>query len=87
MATVTRVDLMDAVHRETALPRRDVAELVDIAIEVITERLSAGETVTISGFGSLRVRDKRAREGRNPKTAKAAAIPVRRVVAFRSSAN
>ena len=58
-----------------------------MAIEVIAERLSAGETVTISGFGRFRVREKRAREGRNPKTGEAAAIPARRVVSFRSSVN
>ena len=43
--------------------------------------------VTISGFGSFRMRDKRAREGRNPKTGESAPIPARRVVTFRSSAN
>ena len=85
MATVTRADLANAVHRETDLARRDAAALVDMAIETIAERLSAGETVTISGFGSFRVRDKRAREGRNPKTGEPAPIPARRVVTFRAS--
>ena len=85
MATVTRADLTDAVHRETGLPRRDAAELVDMAIEAIAERLSAGETVMISGFGSFRVREKRAREGRNPRTGEPAPIPARRVVTFRPS--
>ena len=85
MATVTRADLADAVHRETGLPRRDAAELVDMAIEAIAERLSAGETVMISGFGSFRVRDKRAREGRNPRTGEPAPIPARRVATFRPS--
>ncbi len=36
-------------------------------------------------FGSFRVRDKRAQEGRNPKTGEPAPIPARRVVTFRSS--
>ena len=85
MATVTRADLTDAVHRETGLPRRDAAEFVDIAIEAIAERLTAGETVMISGFGTFRVCDKRAREGRNPKTGEPASIPARRVVTFRPS--
>ena len=86
MATVTRADLANAVHRETGLPRRHAAALVEMAIETIAERLSAGERVTISGFRNFRVRDKRAREGRNPKTGEPAAIPARRVVTFRSSA-
>ena len=48
-------------------------------------RKAAGETVGISGFGSFRVRDKGPREGRNPRTGEPAAIPARRVVAFRPS--
>ena len=85
MATATRADLTEGVHRETGLPRRDAAELVDMAIEAVAERLSAGETVMISGFGSFRVLDKRAREGRNPRTGELAPIPARRVVTFRPS--
>ncbi len=50
MATVTRADLTDAVHRETGLPRRDAAALVNLTIETIAERLSAGERVAISGL-------------------------------------
>ena len=85
MATVTRADLTDAVHHETGLPRREAAQLVDMAVEAIAERLSVGEQVMISGFGTFRVRDKRAREGRNPKTGEPAPIAARRVVVFRAS--
>ena len=85
MATMTRADLTEAAHRETGLPRHDAAELVDMMIEAMAERMSKGETVMISGFGSFRVRDKRAREGRNPRTGEPAPIPARRVVTFRPS--
>ena len=85
MATVTRADLADAVHTEIGLPRRDAAELVDTVIEAIAERLEAGETVMISGFGSFTLRDKAPRMGRNPKTGEPAAITARRVVVFKSS--
>jgi len=85
MATLTRVGLRDAVHRETGLPQSEAAELVETVIETMAERLTAGETVGISGFGSFRVRDKGPREGRNPRTGEPAAIPARRVVTFRPS--
>ena len=85
MATVTRAELRDAVHRETGLPQSEAAELVETVIEKIAERLSAGERVGISGFGSFRVRDKGPREGRNPRTGEPAPISARRVVAFRPS--
>ena len=83
MATVTRDALRDAVHAELGLPLREAAELVD---EVIAERLSAGEEVKISSFGSFTVRDKGLRIGRNPKTGEPAPIEPRRVVVFRASA-
>ena len=85
MATVTPAHLTDAVHHDTGLPRRDAAQLVDLAIDAIAQRLSIGEQVMISGFGTFRVRDKRAREGRNPKTGEPAPIPARRVIVFRAS--
>ena len=83
MATVTRAALRDAVHAELGLPLREAAELVD---EVIAERLSAGEEVKISSFGSFTVRDKGLRMGRNPKTGEPAPIEPRRVVVFQASA-
>ena len=85
MATVTRADLTDAVHKEIGLPRRDAAALVDTVIETIAERLEAGEDVKISSFGRFTVRDKGLRVGRNPKTGEPAPILPRRVVAFRAS--
>ena len=85
MAAVTRARLTRAVHREMGLPQREAAELVETVIETIAERLSAGESVGISGFGSFRVRDKGPREGRNPRTGEPAPIRARRVVAFRPS--
>ena len=86
MATVTRAGLARAVHRETGLPQSEAAALVETVIETIAERLSAGEAVGISGFGSFGVRDKGPRQGRNPRTGEPAAIPALRVVTFRPSA-
>ena len=86
MTTVTRAVLARAVHQETGLPQSEAAALVETVIETIAERLTAGEAVGLSGFGSFRVRDKALRQGRNPKTGEPAAIPARRVVTFRPSA-
>jgi len=58
MATVTRADLTDAVYKEIGLPRRDAAALVDTVIEMIAERLEAGEDVKISSFARFTVRER-----------------------------
>ena len=49
-------------------------------------RLVAGEAVTVHGFGTFDLRDKRARLGRNPRTGEEAPILARRDVSFRASA-
>ncbi len=85
MATVTRAGLGSAVQGEVGLSQREARELVDALIEMMAERLTAGEAVTISGFGTFNLRDKRERLGRNPKTREEAPISARRVVVFRAS--
>ena len=85
MAAVTRTHLRDAIHRETGLPLREAAGLVDAVLEAVAERLAAGEPVKLSGFGVFAVRDRKAGSGRNPRTGEAVPFPSRRVVAFRPS--
>ena len=79
MATVTKADLIDAVRDEVGVTHREAAELVEGFIEMIAERLAAGETVKISSFGTFMVRDKGPRMGRNPKTGEPAPVSPRRV--------
>ena len=86
MATLTRAGLAQAVHNELGLPCHEAVEFVEAAIEEMAERLVAGEPVTIYGFGSFKIRFKRPRMGRNPKTGEPAEITPRRVVVFRASA-
>ena len=84
-ATLTRADLSEALHEEVGLTRQDCASLVERTLELIAEALEGGEQVKLSGFGVFQVRDKRARQGRNPKTGEPAAIDPRRVISFRAS--
>ena len=86
MATVTRADLSEVVCREIGLSRRETADFVESVLELISDRLAAGEMVNISGFGSFTLRDKEERLGRNPRTGEPAPISARRVVIFRPSA-
>jgi DNA-binding protein HU-beta len=69
--------------------RRDLtdkaaAELVDAVLDLITEKLSEGDKVALSGFGTFEVRDRSARTGRNPQTGEAMEIDARKAPAFRA---
>lgn len=83
--TLTRADLVDAVHDDLGLPRQGCVELVEDVLELISDELVAGNTVKLSAFGTFSVRDKGGRVGRNPKTGEEVPIAPRRVLVFKPS--
>ncbi len=82
---LTRAELADAVNRMVGLSRNESGQLVETVLNLMTKALEAGESVKISSFGTWMVREKAARQGRNPKTKEPALISPRRVVVFRPS--
>ena len=83
--TVTRAQLSEAVYQEVGLSRNESADLVESVLRQISNSLVKGESVKISSFGSLYVREKGQRIGRNPKTGEEVPILPRRVLVFRPS--
>ena len=83
--SITRDDLTDSVHRTGELPKKQSRKLVDTAMELIKSTLASGEDVMISGFGKFEVREKAARNGRNPQTGEALTLRARRIVTFKPS--
>ncbi len=83
--TVTRADLSEAVYQEIGLSRNESAAFVESVLREISDALTRGETVKISSFGSLSVRQKGQRIGRNPKTGEEVPILPRKVLVFRAS--
>jgi integration host factor subunit alpha len=85
-AVLTRADLRVAAYR--ACPdvlRAEVRKLLDDTLEEISDALIRDETVKLGGFGVFKVRSKRERIGRNPKTGVEAVISPRRVITFKPS--
>ena len=83
--TLTRVDLAEAVYRKVGLSRTESADLVELMLDSICDRVVEGESVKLSSFGSFLVRDKKERIGRNPKTGVEVPIKPRRVMVFKPS--
>jgi DNA-binding protein HU-beta len=79
---LTKADLVDAVANEFELSKRLSGEILDLMLEEIKSALQSGDKVQLIPFGSFLVRDRKAREGRNPKTGAKIKIPARRVPAF-----
>ena len=67
---MNKADLVNLVAARTELTKTDVSLVVDAAIETIVDSEVEGKKVSLLGFGSFEPRDRSARQGLNPKTAK-----------------
>ena len=65
--------------------KKDISKAVDIIIETMSDTLDQGNRVEIRGFGSFSVRQRKARQTKNPKTGKIMNIPVRKTLHFAMS--
>ena len=83
--TLTKANIVDAIHNELGFPKNRSAELIEILLEQIKSTLEKGEDVLISGFGKFCVKNKKERRGRNPATGDDMMLSQRQVVTFRCS--
>ncbi|MBF0187709.1 MAG: HU family DNA-binding protein [Magnetococcales bacterium] len=69
---------------KSGLSQTDAAEAVKTLMEVMTDELKTGGTISLTGFGSFSITERAARTGRNPRTGKAIQIPASKVVKFKA---
>lgn len=75
-------DLVDAVAQKATVTKKQADAVITATLEAIMEAVSDGDKVTLVGFGSFESRERKAREGRNPKTGEKMEIPATKVPAF-----
>ena len=68
---------------EIGITKKQAGEAVDAFIGAIKGSLAKGEKVSLIGFGTFSVKERAAREGRNPRTGKKIKIPKKKVPSFR----
>ena len=81
---MNKAGLIDAVAGKTAT-KKEAQEIVETIWDTIKCSLKKEEDVAISGFGTFKVKQTKARMGRNPKTGETIQIPAKKKVAFRVS--
>ena len=81
---MTKTELMNAVADKTGFCKKDADKAVSAVLEAITDALTSGEKVQLVGFGTFEVRDRAAREGKNPATGEAIKIDATKVPAFKA---
>ena len=80
---MNKSQLVAHVAEELRTSRLGAARLVDAVLEGIQKGLREERTVTIAGFGTFEVKDRKARTGRNPHTGEPIQIAAGRRVGFR----
>ncbi len=79
---MNKAGLIEAVAKAVCT-KKEAAAAVDAMLEAIKGALKKGEAVTLVGFGTFKVVERKARTGRNPRTGEAIKIPKKKVPVFR----
>ncbi len=83
--TMTKANLVEEVLTLGDLTRRDSEVIVDTIFDSVIGALKKGDKIEIRGFGSFRIRQRKPRVGRNPKTGAKVEVPAKRVPYFKPS--
>ena len=78
-------ELVDAVAEANDISKAKAKEVVNSILAAIIEAAKRGEEVAITGFGRFYVKERPAREGRNPRTGEALKIPASKSLGFKMS--
>lgn len=81
---MTKRDLIEEIAQQyPRFSRRDAEVMVNAVFDSMTEALSKGDRIEIRGFGSFMVKQREAREGRNPRTGELVAVAAKKVPLFK----
>lgn len=79
---MNKADLIDKIAADANITKTAAGAALDSLIDSVTSALKKGQRVTLVGFGTFDVSERKARVGRNPRTGEAITIAARRVPKF-----
>ena len=75
--------MIEKVAAKTELGKAEAAVAVDAVLDLIAETLRSNERVDLRGFGSFAVKERKERQGRNPRTGETITIAAKRDASFK----
>lgn len=81
---MNKTELIAAVADKTDLSKKDADAAVSAVLGAITDALKAGDKIQLVGFGTFEVRNRAAKQGRNPRTGETMTVPASKVPAFKA---
>lgn len=79
-----KADVINAIAEQAGISKREATAAFDTFVNYITDACQRGDRCAIPGLGSFAVTERKAREGRNPRTKEAITIPASRNVRFKA---
>ena len=80
---MTKKDIVLKITDMTGIKQVDVKKIVQKTFDVIVESLTRSEKVELRNFGVFKIKGRKARLGRNPRTGASVPVPPRKVVIFK----
>jgi len=85
MKAMQKTDFVKSVAERANVSQKEAKQVIDSALDIITESLKGGEKVTLTGFGTFEVRQRQEREGVNPQTRQKIKIAATKTPGFSAS--
>ena len=79
-----KADVIDAIAEQAGISKKEAAAAFDAFVSFISDTCQSGERCAIPGLGSFSVTERKAREGRNPRTRETINIPASKNVRFKA---
>jgi nucleoid DNA-binding protein len=79
---MNKQELVDAIASATGISKKLSQSALEAAVDTVVGTVKKGEAVTLIGFGTFKVTERKARKGRNPQTGKAINIPASKAPKF-----
>ena len=77
-------EMIEALANETGLTKADAEKMFNATFNLVKEELAKGNKVSVAGFGTFKISERAAREGRNPQTGETIQIAASKSVSFKA---
>jgi len=83
---MTKTDLIEKVAKDAKVTKAAAGKALDSLVDGVKKALKKGDKVTLVGFGTFSITQRKARKGRNPQTGAEIKIPARKAPKFTAGA-
>lgn len=80
-----KFEMIEDLATKTGLTKNECEKVFNATFEIFKDELAKGEKVSVAGFGTFKITERAARDGRNPLTGEKIKIKASKSVSFKLS--